>query len=105
MTSWHHGIAPDSNQSGEEDVRQAITGADLGDCMVALPGQLFYSVQISVCLWFLARDEPATSGHKSGEKLRELTSGYFGQSEQWRQRHPAPDRWTTLTLNFMPRQE
>jgi type I restriction enzyme M protein len=24
-------------------------------CMVALPGQLFYSTQIPVCLWFLAR--------------------------------------------------
>ena len=26
------------------------------DCMVALPGQLFYSTQIPVCLWFLSRD-------------------------------------------------
>jgi len=26
------------------------------DCMVALPGQLFYSTQIPACLWFLARD-------------------------------------------------
>ena len=26
------------------------------DCMVALPGQLFYATQIPVCLWFLARD-------------------------------------------------
>ena len=31
--------------------------ADLVDCMVALPGQLFYSTQIPVCLWFLARDK------------------------------------------------
>jgi type I restriction enzyme M protein len=27
------------------------------DCMVALPGQLFYSTQIPVCLWFIARDK------------------------------------------------
>jgi type I restriction enzyme M protein len=46
-----------SNQSGEGDIRKAIVDADLVDCMVALPGQLFYSTQIPVCLWFLARDK------------------------------------------------
>lgn len=46
-----------SNQSGEGDIRKAIVEADLVDCMVALPGQLFYSTQIPVCLWFLARDK------------------------------------------------
>ncbi len=46
-----------SNQSGEGDIRRNIIEADLVDCMVALPGQLFYSTQIPVCLWFLARDK------------------------------------------------
>ena len=45
-----------SNQSGEGEIRKKIIEADLVDCMVALPGQLFYSTQIPVCLWFLARD-------------------------------------------------
>ena len=45
-----------SNQSGEGEIRKSIVEADLVDCMVALPGQLFYSTQIPVCLWFLARD-------------------------------------------------
>jgi type I restriction enzyme M protein len=44
-----------SNQSGEGDIRRALIDADLVDCMVALPGQLFYSTQIPVCLWFLAK--------------------------------------------------
>jgi type I restriction enzyme M protein len=44
-----------SSQSGEGEIRKAIVEADLADCMVALPGQLFYSTQIPVCLWFLAR--------------------------------------------------
>ncbi len=48
-----------SNQSGEGDIRKALIEADLVDCMVALPGQLFYSTQIPVCLWFLARDKRA----------------------------------------------
>jgi len=46
-----------SQQSGEGKIRAAIIEADLVDCMVALPGQLFYSTQIPACLWFLARDK------------------------------------------------
>ena len=44
-----------SNQSGEGEIRKNLIDADLVDCMVALPGQLFYSTQIPACLWFLAR--------------------------------------------------
>ena len=44
-----------SNQSGEGEIRKNLIEADLVDCMVALPGQLFYSTQIPACLWFLAR--------------------------------------------------
>jgi len=43
--------------SGEGEIRKNIIEADLVDCMVALPGQLFYSTQIPVCLWFIARDK------------------------------------------------
>jgi len=46
-----------SNQSGEGQIRRALVEADLVDCMVAMPGQLFYSTQIPVCLWFLTRDK------------------------------------------------
>jgi len=52
-----------SNQSGEGDIRKAIIEADLVDCMVALPGQLFYSTQIPVCLWFLTKNKlPSPAG-------------------------------------------
>ena len=66
---WHH-LAPggtagvvlangamSSGQSGEDVIRRAMVEADAIDCMVALPGQLFYSTQIPACLWFLARDK------------------------------------------------
>ena len=45
-----------SAQSGEGEIRKNLIEAGLVDCMVALPGQLFYSTQIPACLWFLARD-------------------------------------------------
>ena len=46
-----------SNQSGEGEIRKDLIEADLVDCMIALPGQLFYSTPIPACLWFLARDK------------------------------------------------
>lgn len=52
-----------SQQSGEGEIRKAMVEADVVDCMVALPGQLFYSTQIPACLWFLARDKSA-NGHR-----------------------------------------
>ncbi len=51
-----------SNTAGEGEIRQAIVEADLVDCMVALPGQLFYSTQIPACLWFLSKDRDGRSG-------------------------------------------
>jgi type I restriction enzyme M protein len=58
-----------SNQSGEGEIRKNITEADLADCMVALPGQLFYTTQIPACLWFLARDK---SGRPLAGQKKEL---------------------------------
>jgi type I restriction enzyme M protein len=46
-----------SNQSGEGEIRRNITEADLVDCMIALPPQLFYGTQIPACLWFLTRNK------------------------------------------------
>ena len=51
-----------SSQSGEGDIRKAMIEADAVDCMVALPGQLFYSTQIPACLWFLARNKNPGKG-------------------------------------------
>jgi type I restriction enzyme M protein len=42
---------------GEGEIRAAMIEADLVDCMVSMPGQLFYTTQIPVCLWFLSRDK------------------------------------------------
>jgi type I restriction enzyme M protein len=66
----HHHLAPNgtagvvlangsmsSAQSGEGNIRRAMVEGDVVDCMIALPGQLFYSTQIPVCLWFLARNK------------------------------------------------
>jgi type I restriction enzyme M protein len=46
-----------SNTSGEGEIRKAIVEADIVDCMVALPSQLFYNTMIPACLWFISRDK------------------------------------------------
>jgi type I restriction enzyme M protein len=46
-----------SNTSGEGAIRQKIIENDLVDCMIALPGQLFYTTQIPVCLWFISKNK------------------------------------------------
>ncbi len=50
-----------SNTSGEGEIRRNMIEGGIVDCMVALPGQLFFNTMIPVCLWILARDR---SNHK-----------------------------------------
>jgi type I restriction enzyme M protein len=46
-----------SMQNGEDTIRRSMIEGDVVDCMIALPGQLFYSTQIPACLWFVARNK------------------------------------------------
>ena len=59
-----------SSQSGEGEIRQRMVEGDVVDCMIALPGQLFYSTQIPACLWFLAKNKRSGKFRdRSGETL------------------------------------
>lgn len=49
-----------SNTSGEGEIRKNLVEADLVECIVTLPGQLFYSTQIPVCVWFVSKDKSKT---------------------------------------------
>jgi len=62
-----------TNASGEGTIRQEIINNDHVDCMIALPGQLFYTTQIPVCLWFLTKNKKADTSrgyrNRQGETL------------------------------------
>ncbi len=61
-----------SNTGGEGEIRRKIVEADLVDCIVAMPAQLFFTTGIPVCLWFLTRDKRALARKASA---RPGTSG------------------------------
>ena len=74
-----------SNTSGEGDIRARIVQAGLVDCIVALPGQLFFTTQIPVCLWFLARA-------RGGASQRGAVPGCAEAGRDERPHAPRPDR-------------
>jgi len=51
-----------SNTNNEGEIRKALIAADLVECMVALPGQLFTNTQIPACIWFLTKDKSGGNG-------------------------------------------
>jgi type I restriction-modification system DNA methylase subunit len=55
--------AMSTNAKGEGEIRQKLVENNCVDCMNALPGQLFITAQISVCLWFLTKNKKADSEH------------------------------------------
>ena len=80
-----------SNQSNEGEIRKNIIEANLVDCIVALPGQLFRSTQIPACLWFLS-PSPGASRHPlpggEGRSAEEVTDG---EADQQASQHTRPE--------------
>ena len=72
-----------SQSGGEGEIRKNIINADLVDCIIAMPTQLFYTTQIPVSLWFISKNKKQKSktlfidarklGTMVTRKLRELT--------------------------------
>ena len=95
-----------SQQSGEGEIRRNLVEADLVECIVALPSQLFYTTQIPVCLWFLTKDksgkarrigpssEPAATPLRRGAVHRRAHPRAHGVAHQPRTRRRGyrPDR-------------
>ncbi|MFB7223086.1 type I restriction-modification system subunit M [Streptomyces sp. NPDC056227] len=61
-----------SQQSGEGEIRQALVEADLVECMVALPSQLFRTTQIPACLWFLSKDKAPQGARRLTDRRGEI---------------------------------
>lgn len=62
----------------EGKIREKIVKADLVDCMVALPSQLFYNTGIPACLWFLSRDKTNNKFRNRKEEILFIDSRNLG---------------------------
>lgn len=60
-----------TNTSGEGKIRRTLIENDLIDCMIALPGQLFYTTQIPVCLWFITKNKTEQHFNDAREPFRD----------------------------------
>jgi len=58
-----------TSTTSEGEIRQQIVEADMVDCMIAMPGQSFYTTQIPVCLWFVTRSKKADSRRGYRERM------------------------------------
>ncbi|HOP06265.1 MAG TPA: class I SAM-dependent DNA methyltransferase [candidate division Zixibacteria bacterium] len=67
-----------SNTSSEGDMRKNIVEADLVDCIVALPKQLFYNTGIPACLWFLSRKKAGNGDRKRQGEMLFIDAGDVG---------------------------
>lgn len=70
-----------SNTSGEGEIRQRIVEADLVDCIVALPTQLFYNTGIPACLWFLSRKRSGNGDRKRTGEILFIDASDLGYME------------------------
>ena len=80
-----------SNAAGEGDIRKNLIEAGLVDCMVALPGQIFYSTQIPACLWFLARDRKGGAYRDRAGEVLFIDARRMGRMVDRTHRELAPD--------------
>ena len=64
--------------SGEGKIRESLVRADVVDCIVALPGQLFYTTGIPVCLWFFDRDKASSSERDRSEETLFIDARQMG---------------------------
>ncbi len=70
-----------SNTSGEGEIRKNIVEADLVDCIVALPTQLFYNTGIPACLWFISRKRTGNGDRKRTGEILFIDASNLGHME------------------------
>lgn len=95
-----------SNTSGEGEIRKNILEADLVECVVALPSQLFYNTMIPACLWFINKKKPE---HRKGQVLF-IDARNLGQMQDRRHRELTEtdlkqissvyDRWASKSAEY-----
>jgi type I restriction enzyme M protein len=89
-----------ANTKGEGEIRKQMIEDDVVDCIVALPGQLFYTTGIPVCLWFLDRNKASNEERdRTGETLF-IDARNMGESISRTQIVLTPEEVEQITSTF-----
>ncbi len=89
-----------SNTSGEGDIRKNIVEADIVDCMVALPSQLFFNTMISACLWFVSRDKKNSKFRDRRKEVLFIDARNMGVMIDRRHRELADEEVRKITYTY-----
>jgi type I restriction enzyme M protein len=58
-----------SSQGGDDTIRTAFLDDDVIECIIDLPGQLFFNTQIPSSLWFFDKDKSKWKNNRDGQVL------------------------------------
>src|SRR3989441_1459904 len=89
-----------SSTSGEGEIRKNIIEADLVDCMVALPSQLFYNTMIPACLWFVSRDKKNHKFTNRGDHVLFIDARKLGRMVDRRHKELADEDMTKISETY-----
>ena len=89
-----------SMTSGEGEIRKKMVEADLVECMVAMPGQLFYATQIPVCLWFLAKNKTGGNHRSRSGEILFIDARQLGRMETRKHRVLDPEHIAKIADTF-----
>lgn len=89
-----------SSTSNEGEIRKNIVEADLVDCMVALPSQLFYNTMIPACLWFISRDKENAKFRDRRDELLFIDARNLGTMVDRRHRQLTPEDIKKISATY-----
>ncbi len=75
-----------SRQSGQNDIRKKLIDADVVDCVLSLPSQLFYSTPISACIWLLTHNKHSAQHRSRAKEILFINAQSFGSITERTQR-------------------
>jgi len=93
-------VSLSSESAIENEIRKNIIEADLVDCIVTLPGKLFYSTPIPVCLWFIARDKSQKAFRLRNEETLFIDAGMFGKADNRTHSSLTDDEIETIATTY-----
>jgi type I restriction enzyme M protein len=89
-----------SNTSGEGEIRQRLVEADLVDCIVSLPGQLFFNTPIPVSLWFVSKNRHGNGHRKRTGEILFIDARRFGSMQTRKLRVLSGDETLTIATTY-----